>query len=488
MKQIYNPYLPLDEYIPDGEPHVFGDRLYVYGSHDRENGNEFCELDYVSYSAPIDDLTDWRFEGIIYRRDQDPDNSDGKLCLYAPDVCQGPDGRYYLYYCLKFCDYISVAVCDTPAGTYEYYGKVAYEDGRLLSENLPYDPAVLSEDGKIYLYYGFAPTTLQIPKYRNLQKPGGSVVELKTDMITVKAGPEVILPSSDHGQGTSFEGHEYFEAPSIRKIGDTYYLVYSSVHAHELCYAVSKTPMADFEYGGVVVSNGDIGYQGRKTEDRLMAIGNNHGGLVCVKDQWYIFYHRHTHGNAYNRQGCAEPVSIDGNGRIAQVTITTSGINGRPLAGQGTYPAVICCNLTNGKMPMMPSKGRGNAAADFPSITNRGEERFLAGIKDGTMIGYKYLALCDAKKIGIRYRADGAGILEIYSEKDMNMESCPGGCGRMERLEEAAKKSRAVIGIAASKDWNTGETEISFCEAEKELYLVYRGEGEMEMISFTLGL
>ena len=49
--QCHNPYLPLCEHIPDGEPHVFGDRLYIFGSHDMENGNEFCELDYVSWSA-----------------------------------------------------------------------------------------------------------------------------------------------------------------------------------------------------------------------------------------------------------------------------------------------------------------------------------------------------------------------------------------------------------------------------------------------------
>lgn len=51
-KQCLNPYLPLYEHIPDGEPHVFQnrlyifgshDRLYIFGSHDRENGNEFCE-------------------------------------------------------------------------------------------------------------------------------------------------------------------------------------------------------------------------------------------------------------------------------------------------------------------------------------------------------------------------------------------------------------------------------------------------------------
>ncbi|HIY63742.1 MAG TPA: hypothetical protein H9730_09830 [Candidatus Mediterraneibacter stercoripullorum] len=50
--QCHNPYLPLYEHIPDGEPHVFDGRLYVFGSHDMENGNEFCELDYVAWSAP----------------------------------------------------------------------------------------------------------------------------------------------------------------------------------------------------------------------------------------------------------------------------------------------------------------------------------------------------------------------------------------------------------------------------------------------------
>ena len=30
-KQAFNPYLPLYAYIPDGEPHLFGDRVYIYG-------------------------------------------------------------------------------------------------------------------------------------------------------------------------------------------------------------------------------------------------------------------------------------------------------------------------------------------------------------------------------------------------------------------------------------------------------------------------
>ena len=45
-KEALNPILPLDVYIPEGEPHVFGDRVYLYGSHDKEGGETFCMLYY----------------------------------------------------------------------------------------------------------------------------------------------------------------------------------------------------------------------------------------------------------------------------------------------------------------------------------------------------------------------------------------------------------------------------------------------------------
>ena len=63
-KQVFNPYLPSYEYIPDGEPRVFDGRLYIYGSHDRFNGAVYCANDYVCWSAPEDDLSDWRYEEI----------------------------------------------------------------------------------------------------------------------------------------------------------------------------------------------------------------------------------------------------------------------------------------------------------------------------------------------------------------------------------------------------------------------------------------
>lgn len=462
-KQCHNPYMPLWEHVPDGEPHVFGDRLYVYGSHDLENGNEYCEQDYVCWSAPTTDLSDWRCDGVIYKKEQDPYNKD-VLPLYAPDVVKGPDGRYYLFYCIKFQDSINVAVCDTPAGEYQFYGRVHYGDGRVMAENQPYDPSVICTNDGNFLYFGFAPCMINIPRYKGQDLKGGSVLKLADDMLTVLEGPNVILPSKMYGKGTDFEGNEYFEGPSIRYIRDQYYLVYSSVNTHQLCYAVSRKPMEGFTFGGVIVSNGDVGYQGRKEEDKLMSVGNNHGGLVCVEGQWYIFYHRHTYLNQYNRQACAERVYFAEDGTIPQVTITTSGMNPTPLSGNAAYPAVYCCNLTNGHMGPLSSLGRTNPEVDFPYMTCVDEERYVTNVKDGDQIGYKYLNLAETKKISVCFRCDGEGKLEIHTEK--------------------GKKPEEII-LPKSDTWTWAGNMTDFAE-EKELYFVYKGTGSISLLTLKL--
>ena len=463
--QCINPYLPLHEHIPDGEPHVFGNRVYVYGSHDMENGNEFCELDYVTWSAPVDDLSDWRYEGVIYRKNQDPFNSE-ELPLYAPDVVQGPDGRYYLYYCIKFQDSINVAVCDEPAGLYEFYGRVHYKDGTLMSDNQPYDPSVICDETGNYLYFGFAPCMINIPRYKGQDLKGGSVLKLENDMLTVSEGPNIVIPSLNYGKGTTFQGNEYFEGPSIRKINNKYYLIYSSVNTHQLCYAVSNKPMEGFTFGGVIVSNGDVGYNGIKEEDKLMSVGNNHGGLAYINNQWYMFYHRHTFLNQYNRQACAEKVEITDDGHIPQVTITTSGMNDGPLSGNASYSATYCCNLTNGHMGALSSLGRTNKEVDFPYITAEEGDRFIANIKDKTLIGYKYINLAETKSIELVCRGNG--------------------CGKFEITTTLWGESIASIDIDQSNHWSCYRTDVNFNDSDKELYLIYRGTNTVSLLTLNL--
>lgn len=63
-----NPFLPLDTYIADGEPHVFGDRVYLFGSHDQAGGDTYCMLSYEFWSAPVDNLESWSCKGHLTAR------------------------------------------------------------------------------------------------------------------------------------------------------------------------------------------------------------------------------------------------------------------------------------------------------------------------------------------------------------------------------------------------------------------------------------
>ncbi len=428
-KQVYNPFLPLNTYIPDGEPHVFGDRLYLYGSHDREGGHTFCMEDYEVFSAPVHDLSDWRSEGVIYRASQDPMYSRYPY-MYAPDCVQGNDGRYYLYYCMAgeygvggYRNPISVAVCDSPAGKFEYLGHVRNKDGSLMMRYVCFDPAVMNDEGTIRLYYGtqygfeeeddflvsghleeemdmYGRTREEILSYPDsINGPIGCVLE--EDMLTIREEPKHIIPY--RVKGTDFEEHPFFEASSMRKVGEKYFFVYSSWLNHELCYAVSDHPDRDFRFGGTIVSNGDVGIAGRKEEESLNMTGTTHGSIVEVNGQWYVFYHRLTHKSDYSRQACAEKISITPEGRISQVEITSCGLNEGPLRGEGAYPAVIACNLTNGRMPHGCNC---IYAEEFPNVTNAGDERFIAGIEDETLIGYKYFALKSPSFLSVLARVE----------------------------------------------------------------------------------
>lgn len=315
-KQVFNPYLPSWEHVPDGEPHIFGDRLYVYGSHD--GGHSFCELDYVLWSAPLTDLSDWRYEGVIYRKDQDPINGadwqgqippldpyyqslPGPHTLFAPDAAEGPDGRYYLYYSLDFSNLISVAVADKPEGPFKFLSYVTYADGSVPKEGRKFDPAILVEKSGVYLYYGFCPEGTLPGEEEGQVFEGAMAVRLADDMHTVISKPVCVANGCDTAKGTDYQEHPFFEASSIRHFGDLYYFVYSSLQGHELCYGASKDPLGHFLYQGVLLSNADIGYKGNKNADCYW--GNNHGGLVCLNGDLYIFGHRQTHGNEFTARG-----------------------------------------------------------------------------------------------------------------------------------------------------------------------------------------
>ncbi|MBN1498644.1 MAG: family 43 glycosylhydrolase [Spirochaetes bacterium] len=466
--QVFNPYLPSWEYIPDGEPHVFGDRVYVYGSHDRFNGHAYCLNDYVCWSAPVDDLKNWKYEGVIYEKTADPLNKDGSMNLFAPDVTQGPDGKYYLYYVFDELSIVSVAVCSTPAGKYEFYGYVHYSDGTRLGDRpgdeQQFDPGVLTEGDVTYLYTGFCPPEIET-------RTGARVTVLDSDMLTIIKDPVTVAPNKVNSAGTEFEGHEFFEAPSIRKIGSTYYLIYSSILFHELCYATSKSPVKDFKFQGVVVSNNDS-YIGTYKPAGMPAFygGNNHGGMVLINGEWYIFYHRHTNGTSFSRQACAQPVKIDSDGIITQAEMTSCGLNGGPLAGRGEYPAYIACNLfCKDESAYTPW----NAFMDnrYPKITQDGkdgdeEPGYIANMMNSATAGFKYFDCSGISKVKIKVRGYCSGDFEIKTSWDGSV------------LGKITVKSSTV--------WKTYSADISIPDGIQALYFRYAGEGLASLASFTL--
>ncbi|MCR4789245.1 MAG: family 43 glycosylhydrolase [Lachnospiraceae bacterium] len=413
--QGFNPYLPSWEYIPDGEPYVFGDRVYVYGSHDYFNGAVFCLGDYVCYSAPVNDLRDWKYEGVIYESTQEPENPDRHGCLYAPDVTQGPDGRYYLYYVLDKLDIVSVAVCDTPAGKYKFLGYVHYPDGTLLGRKAgdepQFDPGVLTEGDVTYLYTGFCGQT-------DKSRHAAMYVKLDKDMLTILDGVKFIAPGKMYSDGTGFEGHAFFEAPSIRKRGDLYYFVYSSEVMHELCYATSEYPDRDFKYGGVIISNCDIGIDSYKPADKPTCYGgNNHGSIIEINNEWYIFYHRQTNGNWFSRQGCLEKIEFLPDGSIKQAEITSCGANNGPLNDIAEYPAYIVCNIF----------GDGNKDlyinTNVPYVSQDGADGdhnigYIKNITPGYTLGFKYFDLKNVKGIYVLTQGYGHGYFEVRTKID----------------------------------------------------------------------
>lgn len=340
-----NPYLPNWEYIPDGEPRVFGNRIYVYGSHDRVGTETFCDYRLKVWSAPLNNLNEWTCHGTAFAtRDfrghkSDVDWTDNEL--YAPDVVE-KDGKYYLYAYIvgaKGC----VAVSDRPEGPFTLISQYRYNIENHYDNGTFIDPGVLvDDDGRVYIYCGFR---------------GSYLAEINPDNMY-----EII----DGTYKTDFLPKEgdtgFFEAASPRKANGRYYMIYSPNKGSRLDYALSDSPTGPFVRKGTIVDN-SIDFPG----------GNDHGSIMQINGQWYIFYHRMTNGSIMSRRGCVEKIEILPDGTIPQVEMTSLGFEDYLNPFRTTY-ADTACVLTGGCF-----------------ITEQNEFcRKVTAVTDGCVMGWKY--------------------------------------------------------------------------------------------------
>lgn len=361
-----NPYLPNWEYIPDGEPRVFGDRIYVYGSHDRKDSIDFCDYKLKVWSAPVSDPTKWVCHGDIFRsRDGHDSPSDVDWTdelLFAPDVVER-GGKYYLYAYIvnaKGC----VAVADRPEGPFRLLSRYKYDIPNHYDNGTFIDPGVLvDDDGRVYIYCGYQ---------------GSYMCELKDNMYEAVPGSYKldIIPTA--------EPHRFFEACSPRKINGTYYLIYSPQRGSCLDYATSDSPTGPFTYRGTIIDNG-IDFPG----------GNDHGSVCCVNGQWYIFYHRMTNGTIMSRRGCVERIEILPDGTIPQVEMTSLGFE-ESLNPYDFTQADTACVL------------KGGCYITETSVF----ERPIVNVTDGCVMGWKYFDFGEdfaSKTMQIRLKLRGTG-------------------------------------------------------------------------------
>ena len=383
-----NPILPAWEYIPDGEPRVFGDRVYLYGSHDRAAQSDFCDYKLKVWSAPLDDLNNWVCHGHSFHTRDDRDHksdtegmTDRKL--FAPDVIE-KDGRYYLYAYIVGSKGV-VGVSDKPEGPFKLLSQYKYDPEDAGDDGIYNDAGVLvDDDGRVYIYYGFTESNF------NEIDPA--------DMYTIKKGSykRAVIDDSDNAP----QEQRFFEASSPRKIGDTYYLIYSPCVGSRLAYATSDKPQGPFKYRGYIIDNG-VDFPG----------GNDHGSVCNINGQWYIFYHRMTNNTIMSRRACVEKIEILPDGTIPPVEMTSLGFEDS-LDPFKPYPADIACVLKGGCF-----------------ITEKDIfTRSIVNITEGNVMGYKYFDFggdFSSKTMKIALKVRGMGTVAkvvVYADDYENSE------------------------------------------------------------------
>ncbi|MBN1300527.1 MAG: family 43 glycosylhydrolase [Melioribacteraceae bacterium] len=250
-----------DQFTADPSARVFGEKVYLYPSHDilanEERGRIgwFCMEDYHVFSS--DNLTDWIDHGVIVSQYNVPWVNSASYSMWAPD-CIYRNGKYYFYFPARAKDAeprkgfrVGVAVSDEPYGPFK-------PESEPIKGVFGIDPNVfIDEDKQAYLYWSAGKIF---------------VAKLKENMVELDSEPMLIenLPS---------EG--LIEGPYLFKRNGIYYLTYPHVEneTERLEYAVADNPMGPFEVTGVIMDESPSG------------CWTNHQSIIEYNNQWYIFYH-----------------------------------------------------------------------------------------------------------------------------------------------------------------------------------------------------
>jgi hypothetical protein len=284
-----------NQFTADPSARVFGDKVYIYPSHDipatKGHGRAgwFVMEDYHVFSSP--NLTDWTDHGVIVSQTKVNWVDSTAYAMWAPD-CIERNGKYYFYFpaTVKAAygrgSMVGVAIADKPSGPF-----VPQPEPIKGAKGI--DPNVfIDKDGQAYLYW--AQGNIFAAKLKD------NMLELASEVKTLGELPDKGLK----------EGPYLFERKGI------YYLTYPHVadKTERLEYATSNNPMGPFKFAGVIM------------EERPNCWTNHHS-ILEFKGQWYLFYHRNDLSPNFdkNRSVMADSLFFNADGTIREVVSTLRG-------------------------------------------------------------------------------------------------------------------------------------------------------------------
>lgn len=291
-----NPFIR-DQFTADPSARVFGDRVYVFPSHDipapesYPRKDWFCMEDYHVFSSA--NLTDWTDHGVIVSQKNVEWVDSSSFSMWAPD-CIEKNSKYYFYFPANVSSGygkgfgIGVAVADNPAGPYT-------PEPEPIKNVIGIDPCpFIDKDGQAYIYYSLNRIF---------------AAKLKGNMVELDSEPVVIGDLPTKGL---VEGPYVFERNGI------YYMTYPHVQnkIERLEYAIGDNPLGPFKMTGVIM------------DETPMGTWTNHHSIIEYNGQWYLFYHQSAYSPNFdkNRSICIDSLFFNEDGTIQKVIPTNRGV------------------------------------------------------------------------------------------------------------------------------------------------------------------
>ncbi|MFN8257089.1 MAG: family 43 glycosylhydrolase [Bacteroidales bacterium] len=421
--QAQNPIIR-DQFTADPTARVFGDKVYLYPSHDilaKEGQGRpgwFCMEDYHVFSSQ--NLTEWTDHGVIVSQDKVPWTAPDAFSMWAPD-CIFRNNKYYFYFPAPAKDTIygkgfsvGVAVADKPEGPF-------IPESKPVTGVHGIDPNVfIDKDGQAYLYWAA----------RNIY-----VAKLKENMLELASEPEVIENLPEKGLK---EGPYLFERKGI------YYLTYPHVEnkIERLEYAIGNSPLGPFTQAGVIM------------DESPMNCWTNHQSIIEYKGQWYLFYHQNAFSPKFdkNRAVCIDSLFFENDCSIRKVIPSFRGVG-----------------LNNASEPIQIDryslKSENGISIEFMDTLN-------------TFLGWK--TVFSARNSWIQYNAIDFGNEKLKKVRVKAL-SKTGGTLQI-RFDKADGKILAEIKIPECTEWKTFETKVpKFPTGIRNLVFVHKESKMVEI-------